>query len=202
MINPIFTELYKALLQAQSEMPSFEKVAVNPFHKNKYATLQEILTKALPVLRKHGLLLTNITQDNVINITIIHVETAQSISTAIPLIGASDMQKMGSAITYAERYGLLSLLGLAPDMDDDGNSTMGTKDVVPVPTISNTNDDVTEEYITDGQRRTLADISHNKSLTQTHKDMLKTAYEDDNTTCIKAQHIIDNLNKFVNSKAS
>ena len=42
-----------------------------------------------------------------------------------------DMQQMGSAITYAKRFGVKALTGLATE-DDDGNSTM-RHNVVPKP---------------------------------------------------------------------
>jgi hypothetical protein len=37
------------------------------------------------------------------------------------------MQQLGSALTYARRYGLLSIYGLAGDEDDDAESTFSTK---------------------------------------------------------------------------
>jgi hypothetical protein len=40
------------------------------------------------------------------------------------------MQKMGSAITYAQRYGLLSIMGLASGIDDDGNEASIKSDVI------------------------------------------------------------------------
>ena len=42
----------------------------------------------------------------------------------------TNMQGVGSAVTYAKRYGLLSLSGMEPDEnpdDDDGNKASGTK---------------------------------------------------------------------------
>ena len=36
------------------------------------------------------------------------------------MLGKNDMQALGSAITYARRYALVSMLGLEQD-DDDGN---------------------------------------------------------------------------------
>ena len=40
----------------------------------------------------------------------------------VPLIvQKNDMQGLGSAITYARRYGLMSMAGIAPE-DDDGNA--------------------------------------------------------------------------------
>ena len=41
----------------------------------------------------------------------------------LPIISrdANDPQKMGSAITYAKRYGLQAMFGIPADEDDDGN---------------------------------------------------------------------------------
>jgi hypothetical protein len=40
----------------------------------------------------------------------------------VPLIvGKNDMQGYGSAVTYARRYGLMGMAGIAPE-DDDGNA--------------------------------------------------------------------------------
>ena len=40
----------------------------------------------------------------------------------VPLIiGKNDMQGYGSAVTYARRYGLMTMAGIAPE-DDDGNA--------------------------------------------------------------------------------
>jgi hypothetical protein len=37
------------------------------------------------------------------------------------IVGKNDMQGYGSAVTYARRYGLMAMAGIAPD-DDDGNA--------------------------------------------------------------------------------
>ena len=37
------------------------------------------------------------------------------------IVGKNDMQGYGSAVTYARRYGLMSMAGIAPE-DDDGNA--------------------------------------------------------------------------------
>jgi hypothetical protein len=39
----------------------------------------------------------------------------------MPVVKTNDPQAMGSAITYARRYALGSILGLNIDEDDDGN---------------------------------------------------------------------------------
>ena len=59
-----------------------------------------------------------------------HTIDQETLSCCVPiLINGTDKdnpQKMGSAITYAKRYGLQSLYGLASD-DDDGNSASEKK---------------------------------------------------------------------------
>ena len=42
------------------------------------------------------------------------------------------MQGLGSAITYARRYGLLGMVGLAPE-DDDGNASIPPPKPAPAP---------------------------------------------------------------------
>lgn len=52
----------------------------------------------------------------------IHAESGEQLSCRIPLIvNKNDMQGYGSAITYARRYGLMAMAGIAPE-DDDGNA--------------------------------------------------------------------------------
>ncbi len=51
-----------------------------------------------------------------------HTDTCDFISTHVPIVKNASMQDLGSCITYAQRYGLLSLLGLAPDVDNDANN--------------------------------------------------------------------------------
>lgn len=115
-------ELFNALLIVQSTAPKIEKDTDNAFFKSKYATLQNVLSTLLPTIKANGLVIHNTIADNILTVHLTHCDTAQEISTKIPLLNTSDMQKLGASITYAQRYGLLSLLGLAPDIDDDGNS--------------------------------------------------------------------------------
>lgn len=118
--------IYQALLNSQKEFPVIEKDGTNPHYKKPYATLPNVLKSVLPVLQKHGILFTSheITIDNqqYIKLQLIHAESSEKIESHVKLINATDMQKLGSAYTYAIRYGILSLLGIAPDMDDDGNA--------------------------------------------------------------------------------
>ena len=77
-------------------------------------------------LANHGFLLTHLTGFDefgmYVTTEIIFEEDGVTVMrTRVPLVlNKQDMQGLGSAITYARRYGIMSLLNL-PAEDDDGN---------------------------------------------------------------------------------
>lgn len=117
------------LVQIQNEI-SVTKDAKNPFLKNKYVTLGEILSNLRPLLRKAGLGMSQWVARSPEG----HTELVTSFfdgngdneifTNLIPesLLNFADMQKYGSAFTYMKRYSLLAALGLEPDLDDDANA--------------------------------------------------------------------------------
>jgi ERF superfamily len=118
-------EITKALLKAQGEFTKIAKDSKNPHFKNDYASLPKILGVVLPILRDNNILLTISTQqigiNNYTNVKLVHVESGEILESNLPILNISDSQKMGSCITYNQRYGLLPLLGISADIDDDGN---------------------------------------------------------------------------------
>jgi hypothetical protein len=124
--NPI-NELVKALIAAQKEFAPLAKSAENPHFKNKFVPLNEVIESVLPVLNKNGLAVSQLpttldTGAPALTTTLMH-ESGQSLSSTMPLLVAKqDPQGQGSAITYARRYALMSILGLVGDEDDDGNA--------------------------------------------------------------------------------
>lgn len=108
-------------LLAQSSVKSIDKDGKNPHFKSAYTTLPHALEQILPHLQANKLIYrTELTNNKLITI-IEDVYSEQLYKTEFELIGTLDMQKLGSAITYAQRYGLLSIMGLASGIDDDGN---------------------------------------------------------------------------------
>ena len=102
-----------------------KKDGTNPFHKSKYATLDSVLETIEEPLRQVGLGYYQTTEKDGLVTTIYDLEdTKLFISGFLPFIGATDMQKLGSAITYNRRYGLVTLCGLEQE-DDDGNYASG-----------------------------------------------------------------------------
>lgn len=120
-------QLATALAKAQAEMAAAPKSAINPHFKSKYAPLNEVIGVA-KVLAKHGLSFvqpaTTIDNSSVVMVeTVLLHSSGQWISETISLRPQQNTpQGIGSALTYARRYGLSSLLGIAADEDDDGNA--------------------------------------------------------------------------------
>lgn len=125
--------VYAALAAAQAEMEAPTKSAQNPHFKSRYADLSEVVRVALPALSKHGLAWFSrydATGDGCMVSVIAHGASDTSVECPVPLLlNKRDMQGLGSAMTYARRYGLLSLTGLAPE-DDDGNAAVKNGPVV------------------------------------------------------------------------
>jgi hypothetical protein len=120
-------KISSALVGLQADMVTVEKSATNPFFKSKYAPLPEVMQTAQPLLAKHKLAvllpLTNINGESAIRTVIIH-ESGQMLEfDPLPLmLTKQDAQGQGSAITYARRYAMMSVLGMVADEDDDGNA--------------------------------------------------------------------------------
>jgi hypothetical protein len=124
------TKLYQALLKVQSKLGALKKDETNPYFKSKYVTLNAVREAILPVLTEAGIvLLQPITirdGKHYVVTTLVHAESGESISGETEVISKSytDAQQVGSGISYARRYGLMSLLCLSAE-DDDGNSASG-----------------------------------------------------------------------------
>jgi len=131
--SPEVGELFAALAKAQGEFKTVAKDAENPFFKSNYATLAAIVEMVRAPLAKNGLaFMQSICGDlngKARMNTIVTHSSGQFIISAIPFTcQATKPQDVGSAITYAKRYGLQAALGVvvAEDAtDDDGNAASG-----------------------------------------------------------------------------
>lgn len=120
------TEIAKSLAAAQSELRNTPASAVNPHFKSRYTPLDDILDMAREVLPKHGLsVLQSVSgASETITVTTMLMHTSGQWLESDPLTMKAERttpQGQGSAITYARRYSLSAMLGVATDPDDDGN---------------------------------------------------------------------------------
>jgi len=115
-----------ALAKAQANMGKALKANKNDHFRSKYADLGNVMDACLPALNEAGIaVIQPIGSDEqglYVKTVFIHGESGEDIQCRVPLIlGKNDMQGFGSAVTYARRYGLMAMAGIAPE-DDDGNA--------------------------------------------------------------------------------
>lgn len=91
-------------------------------HQYKYADLQVVLEAVTPALRKQGLELVQTVEGDQLVTELWSVVDAEAhpVSSYINLPGDATSQALGSAITYARRYAIVTMLGLVTEDDDDG----------------------------------------------------------------------------------
>lgn len=116
------SNLWQAVSDFQQECPVIEK-STKAF-KYKYADLPSIMSVVTPLLKKHGLVLSQPLNGNSIKTILTHLESGEQlvseceIPQGVNLAGMNAFQTQGSAITYYRRYSL-SMLGIITDKDTD-----------------------------------------------------------------------------------
>ena len=118
-----------ALVSAIGELQNVAKTASNPYFKSKYAPLDAIVDATRPVLLKHGLAISQtplyMEGSAGVETTILHTSGHSTTTTLLLPLKDQSPQGVGGAITYARRYALAAVLGLATEEDDDGNVSSG-----------------------------------------------------------------------------
>lgn len=127
----MYDKIGAALAKAQGEITGALKDSANPFFKSKYADLASCWDACRSALSKNGLAVVQLPsiagERLVLETRLIH-ESGQSISSFVPVNPKDETpQAMGSALTYARRYGLTAMVGVA-QIDDDGNSASGRQE--------------------------------------------------------------------------
>jgi hypothetical protein len=114
----------KLLIKVRNEIQPIKKKGSNPHFKSQYATLEDVIEAVTEPLQNNGFFLSHICGKDefgaYVSTELFH-DTGFTLQTKVPVVlSKQDMQGLGSAITYARRYGILSILNL-PTEDDDGN---------------------------------------------------------------------------------
>lgn len=131
IMSTSIAKIAPALLKAQSSMGNAVKDSKNPFFKSSYADLNSVREASHPQLNANDIMVLQpmIQKDskNYVRTLLVHSSGEYIGSdTEITVAKVNDPQAMGSAITYARRYGLQALVSLGAE-DDDGNKAMGFK---------------------------------------------------------------------------
>lgn len=114
-----------AMAKVQAEMKAATKDTNNEFFKSKYADLSECWRACREALTANGVAVIQGVVDGKMKTTLAHSSGEWISDEGIPLCGYQNaknpMQALGSAATYARRYGLCAMVGITPE-DDDGNA--------------------------------------------------------------------------------
>lgn len=127
--SPQFDKIAKALVQALPKIEAAKKESVNPHLRNKYADLLSVTETARGPLATSGIVIMQPVSSSPGQATVTTIllhESGQWMASELSLKPQKDdPQGVGSAITYARRYGLAGMLGMVADEDDDGNTASG-----------------------------------------------------------------------------
>lgn len=128
-------ELFAALSKAQADIKVAIKESNNPFFKSRYANLQAVIECSRPALCNNGLFVAQPIRPNSAGhdclVTILGHSSGQWISSEMKINPLkTDIQSLGSYITYLRRYCYASIVGVYDGTeDDDGNTTLETAPV-------------------------------------------------------------------------
>ncbi len=145
------------LLKAQIEITFAKKDSTNPHFKSKYSDLSGVIETVKGPLNRNNITFLQIVTTDGVETVLLHT-SGEFISGVTPIKVVPEYQKresltqkdkygsplkeiiegtayetpqaLGSAITYAKRYGLQAIVGV-PSEDDDGEKAMGRNNPTP-----------------------------------------------------------------------
>lgn len=121
------SQLAEALAKAQGQIDDVTKNGINPHFRSKYADLAAVRSVIREPLAVNDISVIQAprTLDGEVEVeTVLLHKSGEYISETLRLpVGKWDAHGIGSGISYARRYGLMSILALAAD-DDDGNAAV------------------------------------------------------------------------------
>jgi ERF superfamily protein len=124
-------EIAAALVAAQSKFGAAIKDSSNPAYRSKYADLSAVIEATQKPLNDNGIAVLQAPQLDGQMVTVttrLQHKSGQWYESDLTLPAVQrdrfDAQSVGSAITYARRYSLQAITGLATE-DDDGNAASG-----------------------------------------------------------------------------
>jgi hypothetical protein len=128
------TELAGALAKAQGQIDDASKASENPYFKSKYADLAAVRAVIREPLANNDLAIIQaprtVTGGAEVETMLVHKSGEFISETLFMPAGKADPHGYASAITYARRIGIMSLLALA-SYDDDGNTAVDSVKAQP-----------------------------------------------------------------------
>lgn len=131
--------LAAALSKAQGQITGALKDSANPFFKSRYADLASCWDACRAQLAANGLAViqtTEVTEAGTVLVTTLAHSSGEWIRGRLPVLTKdAGPQGQGSGLTYARRYALAAVVGLA-QIDDDGEAAQARGKKEPTPDIA------------------------------------------------------------------
>ena len=131
--------LAAALSKAQSAITGALKDSANPFFKSKYADLASCWDACRSQLAANNLAViqtTEVTEAGTVLVTTLAHSSGEWMRGYLPVLTKdAGPQGQGSGLTYARRYALAAIVGLA-QIDDDGEAAQARGKKEPTPDIA------------------------------------------------------------------
>ena len=129
--HPSVPKLDSAMAAAQGDMRNATENRTNTHLNSKYADLGSVIVAVREACSRHGIARyqvhwTDMEGNLILTTRIAHAGEwveADFLLRVETLKGLKMLQMVGNALTYAKRYALTSMLGIASGEDDDGEST-------------------------------------------------------------------------------
>jgi hypothetical protein len=180
-------QIATAFALAQLELENPPKNKINPHYNSKYVDLSDGLEKVRKVFGKHGIAFIQATRADgdiiILHTRLIH-KSGQWIESTYPVCGLDKHQSMGSALTYARRYSLFSMVGVAGEDDNDGNDAAMAKPLPKKEKEPKFTKQESEEMLSDMVEAlqkidNLKDLSKWASENQVHKVRMMPAHQNE-----------------------
>lgn len=118
--------LSSALARAQANIGSAPKTGFNPHFKSSFSTLEDLISVSRKALTDEGISVSQYieSKEGIPHLVTLMLGGGTSIKSECPIFlkDPTDIQKLGSAISYIKRYMYASIVGIATsEMEDDGN---------------------------------------------------------------------------------
>jgi hypothetical protein len=127
--------LTQGLAKFHAMVGRISKDAKNPFFKSNYASLPHILQEIAEPMEKSGLVISQFPNGDGLTTMLIHADSGEFISATytLQMVRNNDPQAQASAISYARRYAISSVMNLQIS-DDDAEAAMRPVRQAPAPT--------------------------------------------------------------------
>jgi hypothetical protein len=126
--------LTQGLAKFHAMVGRISKDAKNPFFKSNYASLPHILQEIAEPMEKSGLVISQFPNGDGLTTMLIHADSGEFISATytLQMVRNNDPQAQASAISYARRYAISSVMNLQIS-DDDAEAAMRPVRQAPAP---------------------------------------------------------------------